>query len=261
VLLAALLLLGGCARPTGDFGRAADDPIHDELLPTLGKQRARAAGEPVSAFNLSDQEQEMRDRVWRYLVAPHAYDWFGDAAAELQRTRLAPVRARPLPVDRYYRWLHGERFASSRTRYARIADDVDADIGTLPATFRSICAVLEIERQRGVAANGLPGLEDEVARNAAARQAENHMVIDWFGRALANRYESYGYALDHLLVETPHEAAVGTNGRLSSLAIYVEAAGRGDYCDTRFASGAGPDAIVIPSRVLRDAPDEGPYRK
>ena len=53
------------------------------VMPGVGKARAAIAGEPVSAFNLADEEIEMRDRVWRYLLAPHARDWFYDTVAEL----------------------------------------------------------------------------------------------------------------------------------------------------------------------------------
>ncbi len=226
-------------------------------MPTLGTLRAMAGRQPVSAFDLSDQEQEMRDRVWRYLVAPYAYDWFGDVVVELQRTRLIPAKVKPPRTDRYYGWLHGERFASSRVRYTRISADVQGDIDTMPGTFVSICAVLEGERQRGVAANAMTNLEDEMARNAEARQAENHEVIDWFVRAVGNRYDSYSYALDHLLVETPHEQAVDANARLSTLAIYVEAAQRADFCNTHLSSGNGRDEIVIPSRILRSGAVSG----
>jgi hypothetical protein len=250
------VVLTACARPVGDFGRAQADPLHDELMPALGTKRAIAAGEPVSSFNLTDQEQEMRDRVWRYLVAPHAYDWFGDTAAELQRTRLVAMSTKPLKTDLYYLWLHGERFASSRTRYSRLGDDVRSDLDMVPSTFRSICAVLEVEHQRGVAANGLD-LGDDFVRDAAARQAENHAMIGWFVRALGNRYESYSYALDHLLVETPHEGAVAVNGQLSELAIAVEAAERGDFCSDPVRGHRTAGAVIVIPRVLRESGVEG----
>jgi hypothetical protein len=63
--LILLLTLAGCARPTGDFGRAEHNVLHDEVMPAIGKARAKG-----SDFNLADQEVEMRDRIWRYLVAP-----------------------------------------------------------------------------------------------------------------------------------------------------------------------------------------------
>ena len=249
--LAIVLALGGCARPVGDFGRAAADPLHDEVMPLLGTGRAMLAKEPVSAFNLTDQEREMRDRIWRYLIAPHAYDWFGANIAELQRTRIMPISAKPMRNDLYYQWLHSERFASSRVRYSRLADDVTVDIQMLPSTFASICAVLEVDRQRGVAANAMPDLDETTKGNAAARQIENEAQIGWFVRAVGNRYDSYNFALDHLLVETPHEEAVGANGLISDLGVYVEAAERGDFCGDPLGRGHGGGEPAVRSRVLR----------
>src|SRR5690606_9169566 len=91
---AAILLLlaaASCARPTGDFGRAKPGVLHDEIMPAIGSVRAELAGEPVSKFKIADEEREMRDRVWRFLVAPHANDWFYDTVVELQRTRIASL--------------------------------------------------------------------------------------------------------------------------------------------------------------------------
>ena len=248
--IALIAGLAGCARPVGDFGRAAPDPLHDTVMPLVGDARATVGKEPVSAFNLADQEQDMRDRIWRYLVAPHAYDWFQANIAELQRTRILPISSKPMRTDRYYAWLHGERFASSRTRYSRIGDDATTDIEMMAPTFASICAVLDLDRQRGVAANGLPNLEDKMRADAAARQAENEAQIGWFVRSVRNRYDSYNDALDHLLVETPHDEAVRVNGLLSDLAVYVEAAERGDFCNGSLPGQGGRGAGQLPSRYV-----------
>jgi hypothetical protein len=257
----ALLALSGCMRPTGDFGRASDSVLHDEVMPFLGKARATGAEEPVSDFNLADEESDMRDRVWRYLLAPHAKDWFFDTAAELQRTRLTPAGRFSFDENLYYSWLTSERFASSRTRYNRINDDVAADIATMPATFEAICAVEGMDRQRDVAADGLDGIEPKVRQDARNRKAENRMVIGWFTRSVRYRYEAYGYALDHLLVETPHEEAVDVNSGLSDLAGYVEAAERDDFCVFVGDSDSNNPASPYRSRFLKTAPDEGQYRK
>lgn len=253
--LLLLLTLSACARPVGDLGRAQYNSLNDEAMPALGNAISRGSG-----FNLADQEVEMRDRVWRYLVAPHAYDWFGDVAVEFQRTRIAPISNKPLKTKKYYDWLSGERFASSRVRYARIEEDAIADIGMMPSAFASICAVIELDRQRGIASNQIAGLEDEVAIDAAKRQAENQAVIGWFATSVVYRYESYSYALDHLLVETPHEEAISVNGRLSDLAVWVEAAQRGDFCGD-FSQGRDSGRTAVRSRVLKTVPDEGSYLK
>jgi hypothetical protein len=250
-----LLTVSACARPVGDFGRAEYNVLNDKVMPAAGKSISKG-----SAFVLADQEIEMRDRVWRYLVAPHAYDWFGDVAVEFQRTRIAKMSDKPLKTAKYYNWLHTTRFASSRVRYSRIEEDAIADLGMMPSAFRAVCAVIELDRQRGVASNQIAGLEDEVSLNAAKRHAENRVVIDWFVRSVVHRFESYSYALDHLLVETPHEEAIEANARLSELAVWVEAAERWDFCGD-FSLSGGRDKIVVQSRVLKSAPDEGIYLK
>jgi hypothetical protein len=249
---------GACARPLGDFGRPRDSVIHDEVLPALGKARARLGREPVSSFNLTDQEEEMHDRIWRFLVSPHASDWFMDIAVELQRTRIAGAVDRHFKPDSYYRWLHQRRYASSRIRFRTIADDANTDVDTAPSTFAAICRVLEVDRQRATASFELDDLGgDEVAE----RRAENEMFIGWFTRALRYRYEAYGFALDYLLVETPHEEAIEADAEISSLAIYVERAERGDFCledDSDFGRGGDHP---IPSRLLLGPAGEGEFRK
>jgi hypothetical protein len=250
--LVCALTLGACAtRPVGDFGRAEADPIHDTVMPIIGKARAYNQKEPLSAFNLTDEEQEMRDRVWHYLVSPDAFDWFGDNIAELQRTRIVPLSGKPMRTDLYYTWLHDQQFASSHTRYSRIGDNVQSDIALMPEVFKSICVVTKIDRQRGIASNQL-NLEAKMSSDAAARYDENRMVIGWFVRAARNRYDSYDYALNHLLVETPHKEAVGVNNLMNQLAIYVAQAEAGNFCAGSPGMDSGRD-VPIRSRYLIDA--------
>jgi hypothetical protein len=257
--LLLVAVLAACTRPTGDFGRAQPSVLHDELMPQIGAYRAARAGEPVSSFNLTDQEVELRDRVWRYLVAPHAYDWFSDSEVELQRTRLVPIKTTPKPVDTYYNWLHGTRFASSRVRFNRLAEDVRLDVALMRPTFQAICAVQEGDRQRRIARDGLAGLGPKTATEVEARRRENNAIIDWFVRSAENRHDSYSYALDHLLVETPHQEAIAANAEITTLALWIERAERGDFCSgdggVQSTSANGPA-----SRYLRSS-DQPIYRK
>lgn len=257
-ILAALCGMStACARPLGDFGRAQENVFNDEVLPTIGKGRATLSGEPVSSFNLTDQEVEMHDRIWRFLIAPHAYDWFYDVVTELQRTRISSTTVHRFTPDRYYGYLHSERYASSRIRFRSIASDALSDVDTAPTTFRSICVVIEVDRQRATASREPSGMSaDEVA----ARRAENAMWIGWFARSLRYRYESYSYALDHLLVETPHEEAVEADGRLNELASWVDRADRGEFCDQNGVRLGDRREQSIPSRVLLQS-GPGEFRK
>jgi hypothetical protein len=256
---AALLgLLCGCARPVGDLGRAAPDVVHDDLMPAIGAARARAAGEPVSAFNRTDPEREMADRIWRFTTSGHARDWVFDQNAEMQRTRVAAPPGKSFRVDRYYTWLHDTPYASSTVRYATLTEDVEADTATLPALFAVICEVRTTDARRRLAAARL-GSDPAGDANLVARLAENDRQVAGFVDALGYRYASYNYALDHLLVETPHSAARAADDALAALGPEVRRAERGDFCA---AEGDGHSGAVstptIPSRFIHGNPPRKP---
>lgn len=258
--LALAALLAACspvARPVGDFGRAAPSWTHDVAMPAMGKAAAGQRREPVSNFNKTDQEEEMHDRVWRFLVAAHAKDWVFDSSVELQRTRIIPPnKDQHYTVERYYAWLKRTEYQSSRTRYSAVGRHIAADIDTLPTTFAAICAVIEVDRQRAVAYSGLSnGLPPAMGDNMRARKYENDAFIAWFVRALNYRHDSYDFALDNLLVETPHEQSLAVDEALRRLSAFVARANRYDFCGngTAHLTGGG---VVIPSRYQRSGDRE-----
>lgn len=254
IAVLAGLTTGCVSRPVGDFGRAQPGVLHDQVMPYIGDKIAANRGEPVSNFNQTDQEREMHDRTWRFLVAAHSRDWMFDTNVELQRTRIGPAKDHTYGPERYYNWLRTTQYRSSTTRYNTVGRHILADIDTLPTTFRSICAVQEVDRQRRVALAELPGVEASVAANAQARRVENQWHIDWFVRALTYRYQSYSYALDHLLVETPHEQSMGVDESLRRMRPFVDRANRGDFCSGGAGGGTGA-SITIPSRFQTMVPD------
>jgi len=248
MLVLAGTLAGCLARPVGDFGRADPSFTHDTAMPFVGTVLADARDEPVSRFNQTDQEVEMHDRVWRFLVAAHSKDWFYDIAVEWQRTRIIPAVDDRFDTNRYYSWLQREAYRSSRTRYATVGRHIEADIDTVPTTFAAICAVVEVDRQRAIAYRELPDQGFEIGQDVAARKAENDMFIAWFVRALDYRHQSYKYALEHLLVETPHEQSRAVDAKLQQMSIWVDRANRWDFCG---GSGVGyhpGQTVQIPSR-------------
>jgi hypothetical protein len=261
-MVALLASAAGCvARPIGDLGRAAPDYLHDEAMPAVGKWRAKAGGEPVSNFNLTDQEDEMHNRVWRFLVSPHANDWFHDAATELQRTRIATQVDDKFRSDRYYKWLSSTRYESSRVRYATVQQDAETDIATLPDTFAAICAVIEVDRQRAVAGDALYSGSAMTQTEVSGRKAENDQFVDWFVRALRYRYDSYNYALNRLLVETPHEEAESLDARLAEMEAYVRRAESGDFCAGHGGASYLGTKNALPSRLLMTRDNEVIYQK
>jgi hypothetical protein len=254
------LLVAACSttRPVGDFGRAQESVLHDQVMPAIGTLKTEHIDKrPVSTFNQTDQEREMHDRVWRYLTSAHVKDWSFDSSVEFQRTRIGRTDHK-FKIDRYYKLISSERYASSRVRYSTMADHISIDIDLMPSTFQSICAVLEVDRQRTVAATEIAGLEPAMRQEQRDRQVENGERIGWFVRAIRYRYESYNYALEHLLVETPHEEAVRVDGNLSHLLMWVERGERGDFCGGIDVDKDGA-ADGIRSRVLMG--DGNVYKK
>lgn len=258
VIVATLPVAPAAAQQLGDFGRMEPGFVNDELIPLVDRNRKGMNGRPVDGFNLTDEEVEMRDRVWRFLIAPHAKDWAWPYSAEIRPAKAGSGTEKQ--IGKYYRWLTGQRYASSRVRYNTMAGHIAADNGTLEGTFRSICAVIEVDRQRGVAVAEVDGLEAEMQVRVDKRDRENGAFIDRFVLALSFRYESYQYALDHFLVETPHQEAVKVDTALTELVVWVERAKAHDFCSDGW-SVHGDGKSALPSRVLIDAPDEGEYRK
>lgn len=257
LVLPVLLAACSVSRPVGDFGRAVPGFTHDVAMPAAGNVIATVSGQPVSNFNKTDQEQEMHDRVWRFLVAAHARDWLFDSSVELQRTRIIPPgKDAYYSATRYYDWLKRTEYQSSRTRYSTVGRHVSADIDTLPGTFAAICKVIEVDRQRAAAYATLGRtLPAATGDNLAARKYENDAFIAWFVRALNYRHDSYSYALDSLLVETPHEQSLAVDDALHRLSAFVTRANRQDFCGDG-ASGKWNSTVVIPSRYQHSGDQE-----
>lgn len=254
----AMLVAPAAGHELGDFGRVKPGVLNDELIPWADKLDRRLRGQPVSDLNLTDEEREMRDRLYRFLIARHVKDWAFDYEQIVAVASFASRRAGR--EDLYYRWLTRERYASSRVRYNTISDDIGADVLTLPGAFASVCAVTIIDRQRAVAVAELDDIEAEMIAEVLARKAENALHVDRFVRALRYRYESYSYALDHFLVETPYPEAVNVDSRLSGYAVWLGRAEAGDFC-IEDGAASWNEAEPLPGRVLRNGPGEGPYRK
>jgi len=241
-----LLPLAACARPTGDFGRAAPSVVHDAALPIVGRVVADARGEPVSGFTTTADEQRLRDRGWRFLVPARA--GLVDASlAELERTRVLPATGLAYDAEDYYRSLRGGAFASDVARYNRLIADMNADAALLPGFDEVACRVLAADRERLGAAGRIPGLEADFVANARARVAENSAFIAAVGAALRARVVAYRYAIDHLEVESPTDRLFEANGAWSDLTGVIGA----------LRCGAGP-APTAPEGVVEPVPPPAP---
>ncbi len=208
LLLALLLALPACAPDVGDLGRARPSVWNSHILPAAGGYVAWARGEEVSAFHLTDDEIELRDRSWRFVMPAHELSWFQREVQELARSRVIPVSWQSISPDRYHAALLSPRFRSEHSRYRRLAEDAHAD-AALIAPFRLIAErVVAADRARLRAAAQSPAISPAARDDADARVSENEGMIAWVRERLRHRIENYRHALDNLVVELPSQEAV-----------------------------------------------------
>lgn len=216
--LFALHLAAACSQ-TGDFGRSGVDSTASYATTQA------SADERSEHFILTDEEREMSSRILRFLAMSHTEPW-------LHRAMLARAGVVEAEVDRtaYYTWIKSEQFASSRGPYNRLLNDISLDLASLPQTFAAICKVQEIDRRRKLASNSLVYLEPATRAATDERLSENRARIAEFTKALDFRYDAYVYALEHLLIEAPHEQARNVDAELSKLATANNSAFAGNFC-------------------------------
>lgn len=206
--LAAALALGGCAAGTGDLGRARPSIWNDNIYPTAGLLSGMARGEQVSLFHLTDDEMELRDRAWRYVMPAYERIWFNRQVQELARTRIIPVSWQTTEPDEYGAALTGGWFRSEHSLYTRLAEDALAD-AALIAPFRKMAhRVVAADRARMQVARRSPAVSPDAIQQAEARIAENEGLVAWVRERIRYRIRSYRHAFDNLVVELPSRDAV-----------------------------------------------------
>jgi len=243
--------VGTAAALDGDLGRYAPQANLGSWLGSL-----LPAHRGTSSFNRTDAEAEMGNRLWRFVASPDAPPWM----IERPETLRPGAGLGAADLGRYYAWLHRAAYRSSAVRYATIADDIAADLGTLPGAFAAICAVERVDRQRVIAAAGLPAVGAELASDLDAREAENSRQIGAFVWAIRYRYESYDFALNHLLVETPDPSAREVDAALAQLEPEIRTAESGHFCAAPWHPLRHPEPPPLPSRFIHGNPPKATHQ-
>jgi hypothetical protein len=213
------IALVGCVE-TGDFGRSKASLWNDLVLPTTGSLAARLRGEPVSSFIYTDDEKELRDRAWRFLMPAHERSWFTSIVANLTRDRVLPPALHPNSRTAYHRILMSGRFRSPASRYRRLSEDASADLKLIAPFAIAASRVLAADDVRLRSLAYIKDLSPVDADEARARVAENRCLLAWVRYETHARLESYGYALEHLLIEAPLGEAVEAERTLAELAVH-----------------------------------------
>jgi hypothetical protein len=94
--LGLVLVVLSCAAAgacTGDFGRPRASVWNDVILPQAGFQAASYRGEAASPFRMTDDEEQLRDRAWRFVMPAHERNYFEREVSALAYARILPVAA------------------------------------------------------------------------------------------------------------------------------------------------------------------------
>jgi hypothetical protein len=236
---ASLCLALAACQPghTGDFGRRADNVVTNTVLPQAGLFSAWARGEAVSLYPFTDDEIELRDRAWRFLMP--AYDKANLQArlAELSYTRVLP----PFPHsgrNHYHLLLMSGDYLSVASRYHRLGEDIEADRELMVWFSQTAARVCAADRVRVHSLRQVRELNPVQADQAAARVAENRGLVDWVRRDMRERAAAYRYALEHMTIEAPMREAIKAEQALIALESAQQTL---DYWD-----GCGEGALPVP---------------
>jgi hypothetical protein len=204
--LAAGLGLAACTE-TGDFGRPKPGLFTETIAPYTGTVAAALRSEPVSVAMLTDDEQELRNRAYHYLMPAKERSYFDRVLADLSARRVLSPDLTEQAESEYYQTLTSRTDRSPRPRYQALREDLEADRLLMGPFVAVACRVKEADRIRLKAAERLP--PDDVSRSLAeGRVGENEMLTGWVFGEMKTRVTGYRYALEHLVVDSPDRDAV-----------------------------------------------------
>lgn len=210
------------AQRLGDFGRPEPSIVTGTILPWIGNKLAERRGEPVSRFQLTDHEMELRARAYRMFMPGHRLHFFARHRAELVRTRVWPDEKYQIETAGYYRSLRAQGYTSTPARYNAIEQAVRADLALIEPFLVNAERVYADDRRRLDALARSELAAPDMSADAHARIYENRRVIDWAIVAMQWRVDAYAYALETTRIETPSLRATDVEMALRRLAAAVD---------------------------------------
>jgi hypothetical protein len=214
--LITLAVLPGCSS-TGDFGRLSDALVTDDIHAWVGEEAAASAGAPISADNLTDNERTLRDLAFPLIEPPYDRLRWDAVVYEYGTKQSFQRKLWAFDTTAYYRHLQGELLRSSVARSNQLIDDIRNDIVRIEPFFMTARHVVDLDRRREASLEQIASLSPADRLNAQARIGENGLTIAWVRRSLDQRCASYRFALEHLAVAEPDQAAAVADGVLTEL--------------------------------------------
>jgi hypothetical protein len=208
--------LGGCSG--GDFGRTRADFRNDDMDRWLGAEATGSVGLRASAFQLSENERQLRDLAYPLIEPPHSRPAWKSVFGDYQPLP-SPWRQKVV-FDRtsYGRTLIDEPHRSHTSRYQQLIEDVRNDITRFEPFFASAVHVIELDRRRAASLRLVSELSPAEQADAVARMEENTLIVQWVQQCLERRISSYRWALERLVIQAPDTIAADADRLIGELA-------------------------------------------
>lgn len=216
------------------------------MLPVVGTAAGALRGEPQSWYAYTDDEREMRDRAWRFVMPAHDKAMFERALGEMAYAGILPAGMPDEDPAGYLSTLRMQGGRSPVSRFRRLGEDILGDRTLIPPFCAVAQRVLDADATRRRTIPLVNDLNELERASAAARMEENRRLIAWVGQRFSARERAFRYALEHLVVETPQVQAIEPE---RALVVLREAGACIGALDLR-----GSPAIAAPGRKSRPAP-------
>ncbi len=222
-LCAVSILLAGCGSTTGDFGRPQAQYANSAYWPILSQAAKAWREEPQTFGGNTDDERELRNRAWRFLMPQFPQNKFDDLMAEMRVEGILPPVTGTNKEIYLNMLLGGDPFRSLASRYRRLAEDIEADrllIGEFKLTF---ARVREADRVRRRSLDHVTELTEGERLDTLARIEDNILLNNWVHRDLCYRVEMYRFALERLVLMGPMREAIYAERGLKALEVECKA--------------------------------------
>jgi hypothetical protein len=202
----------------GDFGRIRRSLVFDDIHAWLGGAAANAAGEPASAFPLTDDERLLRDLAYPLIEPPYMRQQWYSVAGEYG---LTGVDRPGFDRSAYANHLISKHFRSASARYAQLSEDIRNDTTRLPQFFETAARVLDIDQKRRKSLAYVSELSKSERDNALRRIRENTSIVFKVRTKLDQRVAGYRFALERLVIMTPMQQAVDVERSINQLQAQI----------------------------------------
>jgi hypothetical protein len=214
--------VAGCS--TGDFGRARDDVLNEDMHRWVGVEAAQSTGRRASDFQLTDGERTLRDLAYAFIEPPHSHSLWKGVFGEYDP--IASPWRRAVRFDRtmYGRHLIDEPHRSHASRYAQVIEDVRDDAVRLEPFYATAALVADFDQKRNAALKFISDLSPRERADALARMKENALIVQWVGDCLQQRIAAYHWALERLVIQGPDNMAAEADRLIGDLSARAAAA-------------------------------------